>query len=68
MNPETNTLETPTCTVGMCERPATRRLEIRRTASDDHPAEVRRVCASKLCLKLALSSAHGFFATVQKGA
>ncbi len=50
----------PRCTVGECRKPATLRLEIRRSSSDEHPAEVRSLCSDPLCETLARSSAAGF--------
>lgn len=50
----------PLCTVGACRKPATRRLEIRRHASDELPGESRLLCADFMCLTLARSSAAGF--------
>ena len=59
---------TATCTVGFCDRPSTRRIEVRRAREDEHPAEVRPICASKMCLRLAHLSGRGFSLTVKKGA
>lgn len=57
----------PQCQIGQCSRDATRRVEIRRDSAEEHPAEVRHLCASRLCLRLAFLSGQGFHLTVRKG-
>lgn len=64
----TATTTAPQCQIGQCSRDATRRVEIRRDSTEEHPAEIRRVCAHRLCLRLAFLSGHGFHLTVRKGA
>lgn len=49
-----------TCTIGGCNRPVTRRVEIRRRATDEHPAEVRPICSGSHCEMIARQSAAGF--------
>lgn len=53
-------MDRPPCTVGECRADATRRLEIRRSPSDELPAEVRALCGSPTCAHLAMGSAAGF--------